>query len=84
MIEKRKITLHRLSKLDNDDHTSNTRFDRSVEDKILKSILKEMESRHVFQVFIFVQWDSFLSSRHDLIKSMIQFDNRIKSFFERF
>ena len=55
MIEKRKITLHRLSKLDNDDHTSNTRFDRSVEDKILKSILKEMESRHFFQVFVFVQ-----------------------------
>ena len=54
MIEKRKITLHRLSKLDNDDYT-NTRFDRSVEDKIFKSILKEMESRHVFQVFIFVQ-----------------------------
>lgn len=77
MIEKRKITLHRLSKLDNDDHTSNTRFDRSVEDKILKSILKEMESRHFFQVFVFVQWDSFLSTR-DSIKSMIQFDNGIK------
>lgn len=43
MIEKRKITLHRLSKLDNDDYT-NTRFDRSVEDKIFKLILKEMET----------------------------------------